>query len=332
MATQVQDLTNLNTSISEVNSFPVTSLGTQADFINMFKNKRDNLIIGNKTTQYMANFVLVKTDAANAVVITDSAIKNVNTNKISINVSAIKAAVDATKTTPPPSPSPPTLANIKDAIKAAIETFKTNTKTATEQIDTKNQATFSDKLSTIYANQSAIKIYTIVYVYVVLFEKSGGGIVPPPPPSPDTGICKELFGTDIGTDKCTNPFSGDPGKKLILQLNAVTPVVALPPGVDFVTKVEAAAGTEIDKLKTSNDALVDAIKSKLKDDADANANAKLIVALLRRMQYLEATQGSAPGPTGNCDDIVKYLLTVFPMFSAMVDPDITAVENNIKAQ
>lgn len=322
MATQVQDLTNLNTSISEVNSFPVTSLGTQADFINMFKNKRDNLIIGNKTTQYMANFVLVKTDAANAVVITDSAIKNVNTNKISINVSAIKAAVDATKTTPPPSPSPPTLANIKDAIKAAIETFKTNTKTATEQIDTKNQATFSEKLSTIYANQSAIKIYTIVYVYVVLFEKSGGGGVPPVITT-DTGICTALFGNVANV--CDNPFSGDPGKKLIVELAAAK--VALPPGQDFVENVTAAvSGTEIGKLKTSNDALVAAIKDKLNTAATA---ATIIVALLRRMQYLEATQGSAPGPTGNCDDIVKYLLTVFPMFSAMVDPDIMPASGNI---
>ena len=50
------------------------------------------------------------------------------------------------------------------------------------------------------------------------------------------------------------------------------------------------------------------------------------------MQYLEATKGSTPGPAGNCDDVVKYILTVFPMFSAMVDPDIMAVEDNTKAK
>jgi hypothetical protein len=209
---------------------------------------------------------------------------------------------------------------IKTNIKKNIENLRTFVKTLSNDV---NQ--IKTKLSEIYAVNSSIKIFTVLYIYVVLIDR----FIVPKNPKPDGDdivqtTCLSVFTTNAQTpqDICTNYFT-----QLSLDtLNKIKGDITTNPIPETDITIGADADKEIIKKINAQYEKLQSALSYINDESKKNG----IISLLREAQYYKAlsSNGSTPNPVGN-NDLLKYVIDTLPLMLAF-DNDATKIDGNLK--
>ena len=175
MATQQHNLTN-----SDFGS--PTGMGT---FVNDYKKIRNDIL----TTDYNSKKTNTFTNSG-----TYNFIASTEDN-VTINVEAIKSKLNELKKQ--------NIINIEDEIKSKIKTIITDLRAHVKTLAT-DAAAIKTSLAEIYAINSSIKVFTILYMYVVLLDKyAKSGSDDGGDDKNEIAVCTPFFG-----DACkgANPF------------------------------------------------------------------------------------------------------------------------------
>lgn len=302
MATQQHNLTN-----SDFGS--PTGMGT---FVNDYKKIRNDIL----TTDYNSKKTNTFTNSG-----TYNFIASTEDN-VTINVDAIKSKLNELKKQ--------NIINIEDEIKSKIKTIITDLRAHVKTLAT-DAAAIKTSLAEIYAINSSIKVFTILYMYVVLLDKyAKSGSDDGGDDKNEIAVCTPFFG-----DACkgANPFlnfsyadlqktdemlafiksTGNANDVMFTNLDQANKEAIIKAFNDQYAGLKAAAtaaATEIGKIIITGD--------------NFNATGEAVVALLRDSQYNRALYDRKSGGDGKGDDsLLKFVVDSLPVLSGFSVDDLS---------
>lgn len=308
MATHILENATANANLIETD---LTSLGL-ADFVKDYKSERSKILT---TNNYITPVILALFGSAPAAPAAASVAPALDTkefitvsnNIVTINADKIKAKLSEIKTK---SSAENIDTEIKQKIRNNITELRKHIKTLANRA-----ATIKANLVKIYAINSSIKVFTILYMYVVLIEKYVLGPTPGPNPEKIEG-CTDIF-TNILCEqnlflKFQNKANLEKAHSLIIKDGSATEL----------TLTDNTYINYVSEFNNQHSALTEAAKSnKISDVNMINA----IIRLLREAQYYQALSKLGGDNSVGDDSLLKFVTTILPLAVEFSDQDFKVV-------
>ena len=279
------------------------------------------------------NFTTDYKTKRNEILTTDYNIKKTNTftssgtynfivstaQDVTINVDAIKNKLNELKKQ--------TTSKIEDEIKIKIKNIITDLRAHVKTL-TVNTVDIKNKLAEIYAINSSIKVFTILYMYVVLLDKyATSGSDDGGDDKNEIAVCTPFFGEAACK---ANPFLNftyadlqKKDKMLVLINSKDSANDTMFTYLDQTKKSEIikAFNDQYTSLKTA--AATIEIGKLLLTGSDFNDTGEAVVALLRDSQYNRALYDKKSGGDGKRDDsLLKFVVDSLPVLSGFSVEDL----------